>query len=308
MDRRITFLIVGLGLLIFSIMDLFMRLTELLPFPYNFFRFAFWSLLMGSGISMTVYALLGRRRLKWFALTAGLVYITFSIVSWSPFAGGLGLASYIALFLFTSIPFCLAFMMKKYWKILAVTPLIFLLFAGYWLGVQFTVWEESNPYDTPSRDEVYAVKGYSFCGEFYVEPTPGKHVISWNKTLRGNESIACYFKIILSKREKYIPATYTSKIEINRKIPSGLPITPFYTSSHTAYDEEGSRGAWTAFQFYEPENTIASHYLSGDPASIIPFYRLDILFSYKPVKQPEEYGLLTSTEVNWRVEINILGF
>jgi len=308
-SKRLILLAAGSGLVAFSIIDMYEAYTSMIPFPYGFFDSAFTTFLAGLGTSILLYALIGRERLKWFALAAGLLYIISCAVFWSPF-GPRGLSGLIAipmLWLMFTAPFCLALTMKKTWKILAVMPLIFLLFSGYWFAYQLHVFEEGNPYDTPSRDELYRAKGYSFCGEFQVDPTPGRHVVSWNKTLRGNESIACYFKIVASRGEKYFLATHTAEAEISRKIPGELWVSAFYHSFQTLYDMEGAKKAWKAFESYDGGNTIEVHYILGDPKFLIPFYRMDVLISYRPVSYPEEYGLKAYTEVWWRVEINILG-
>jgi len=305
-SKRLIFLAVGSGLVAYSIIDMFMHYTRMIPFPYGFFDSAFRAFLGGLGTSMLLYALIGREKLKWFALAAGLLYITSCIVSWSPFGPG-GLLGRLIFWLAFTAPFCLALMMKKTWKILAVMPLIFFLFSGYWFGYQLYVFESGNPYDSPSRDELYRAKGYSFCGEFKVDPTPGRHVVSWNKTLRGNESIACYFKIVASRGEKYFLAIHAAEGKISREIPSGLQVSAFYHSFQTLYDMEEAKKAWPAFKFYDRGNTIEVHTILRDPKFLIPFYRMDVLISYRPASYPEEYGLKAYTEVWWRVELNILG-
>lgn len=258
---------------------------------------------LGLGTSILVYTLAGRRRSLWFCTALSLLIPVAYIVGWPPYPilPKSGLWSLIVMISVTTILFLLplTFMKKfKIWLFILLIPLtcLFIVVGGYLWDVNLQL--EFGVHDAPERDEAIRRLGYtSYCGEFFIEPTPGLYVVSWNKTLTGDESIKCYFKIKI-KDERPVYVLFNYNFTYSKRGDFG-----FYHSHGVFTSMEGLEKPvpWIRpFYWYESPATNTTIAIGKFSAIAHTIY---IVVSYKPgILSPGE----NTMEVRWVFELKIL--
>jgi hypothetical protein len=306
--KKVTILAIGVFLILFTIMALTntLRLREFLystikiSFVVNTVEF----LPLFYGISIILCTLLNRKQRLWLAIFLSLLTVVGFIVDYDPltFLPRGVIWFLIAVTSIIAVPFLLISYFKRktrVWAYPVTALLLFSLMVGLSYASQVNVSiSYYNPYDSVERDEALTKMGYTFCGEYLIEPTPGIYKISWNKTFVGNESMACYFVVKLSRGDRpfYVIQNLTVKYE-RRGGSFGFYHSVGYLPN---LDSVRKPASWVMpFYWYEPPlSTGATHHSIHSE----PFYRADILVSYKP-------GIIEGEavmEVKWILEINLL--
>jgi hypothetical protein len=308
--KKVTILAIGVFLILFTIMALTntLRLRDFLysTIKISFLREIVEFLPLLYGISIIVCTLLNRKQRLWLAIFLSLLTVAGYIVAYEPQAfipvGPGGVFGYITFTSIITVPFLLiSYFIKKtkIWVYLVTALLLFSLMVGWRYATTINVSMSYNPYDTVERDEALTKMGYTFCGEYLIEPTPGIYKISWNKTFVGNESMACYFVVKLSRGDRPFYVIQNLTVKYERKSGS----FGFYHSEGYVPNLDSAKhlASWlTLFYWHEPSTAPGA--TSMAPNHSLVFYRDDILVSYKP-------GIIEGEavmEVKWTLEINLL--
>ena len=304
-SRRQAYLIVGSCLLAYWYL-VFFKFIPYYPFisipilGSTSSSYLLFSLLtLGAGSALLIYSLIGRSRCKWVIIPLLLLGATiyFTGMRWGPVELLRDMSLMAGLLLSTVY-------LRRIWIKAIAFVLIFLLIVamGISLNIQYSL--ESNPFDVPERDRLNARYGYGFCGEYIVDPTPGLHKIEWSKTLRANDTIACYFKVKLPEASRYVLAGHRFQWGIEKNPPDAE--FSFYHS--ISYCEDLSClerfPAWK-HPFYSYSDGDTGGY-GGDLDSARAFNRIDVYVSYRPSDISDRRILSRSyVEVWWRLELNI---
>jgi len=259
---------------------------------YRLFSF----LTLGAGSALLIYSLTGRSRCKWVIIPLLLLGATIY------FAGMRGLVELLRdTSLMAGLLLSTVYLRRVWMKAIALILIFSLMVAmGININIQYSL--ESNPFDVPERDRLNARYGYDFCGEYIVDPTPGLHKVVWRKTLRANDTIACYFKVKLPEASRYVLAGHRFEWRID---PSGAGFSFYHAIS---YCEDlfclEHFPAWK-YPFYSySDGSTGGH--AGDLDSARAFNRIDVYVSYRPSDASDRRILSRSyVEVWWRLELKI---
>jgi hypothetical protein len=305
--KKVIILAIGVSLVLFTVMAMnnVLGLGDLIDstVKLDFIRNPLKLLPSIYGISIILCTLLNRKwRLQFSMLLSLLTVIGFAIAYDPMELRPTGFWDAITTTSIIAVPLLLisCFMKKsRTWIYLATAILLFLLIIGWNYATTINIALVANPYDTTERDEALTKMGYTFCGEYLIEPKPGIYRISWNKTFIGNESMACYFVVKLSRGDRPFYAIQNFTVSYEKR--SGR--FDFYYSKNFLLTLDSAKNPSREnmpFSEYGGPETI--EYAAQAPDYQVIFYREDVLVSYKP-RIIEGEALM---EVRWILEINLL--
>jgi energy-coupling factor transporter transmembrane protein EcfT len=310
LGSRLKGLAAGLTLLALFFMSMYGLLPmDVLPI-YSYLRDALRLMMLGLGAALTIYYALGDRACR----TASIFFAALAIVL-CMFGGFLGPWAIIFMFSTVLAASCAAVYLpkKKVLRIVAI-PLLFLfitLFIFY--GTVAVLYLTVNPFDDPRRDKLNTELGYSLCGEYVIDIIPGKsYVIEWNRTLRGDEKLACYIKIRVSDPKKIAYIHYKYEARFEPRIKPGQPTPPgCYMSTMNTETLVDLRGHKELFRVGSPYFKGLSYSSYSTQINVGEDYtylnRWDFYIVYMPAEPvPANFGEYASVNVSLRVVIDVI--
>jgi len=310
LGSRLKGLAAGLTLLALFFMSMYGLLPmDMLPI-YSYLRDALRLMMLGLGAALTIYYALGDRACR----AASIFFAALAIVL-CMFGGFLGPWAIIFMFSAVLAASCAAVYLPRR-KILrmAAIPLLFIfitLFIFY--GTAAALYLTVNPFDDPRRDKLNTELGYSPCGEYVIDIIPGKsYVIEWNRTLRGDEKLACYIKIRVSDPKKIAYIHYKYDASFEPRIKPGQPTPPgCYMSTMNTETLVDLQGHKELFRVGSPYFKGLSYGPCSGRGSIGEDYtylnRWDFYIVYMPAEPvPANFGEYASINVSLRVVIDVI--
>ena len=307
---RLKLLFTGLALIALFFLSLF-GLVPIGELPvYSYLRDALKLTLLGLGVAITIYSAVGDRGC-WIAS------IFFGVLTMVLYMFGGFIGPWAMLFLISAVltASCIAVYLPKK-RVLRITaiPLLFIVVTAIVLyGTTAVLYLRVNPFDDPRRDELNSRLGYSLCGEYTIDPIPGKrYVIEWNKTLKGDEELSCYIKIRVSDPQKlaYIHFKHQTlfKPEARGLTPKGYYAFTWDILSLTDLNnyrqllEVG--GKYFKRLSYRPSYSSTVISRSEDYTYI---NRWDFYIAYMPAEPvPANFGEYASIQIELKVEIDVI--
>lgn len=271
---------------------------------------------LGASLTLIIYSLFGFKGLRWSSVGVLATSIIFAIIMFEYPGSFIAAVARFLLKVFFILqfgyPILLAYLALysysrfrhriRFKKIYSLTlPLLFisLFMLSYFYAGFMPSLVEGRYNDTPLRDKVYSESGWIKCGEFVIDPIPGKHVLTWEKELSGNSTFACYWKITLPQNSKImwvLDWRYTASIEVYH------PTSAYYMSSDiiTMFLQNNTVVKRPFKYFYtrlEPSVTfVHTPYSSNDLMG-----RIDVFLSFKPVEPLRGGGY-----ARWEIEFDLV--
>jgi len=309
---RLKWLPVGLILIAVFILTVYGLIpVHTLP-VYSYLRDALRLTLLGLGVAITIYSVAGDRGC-WIAS------VFFGVLTMVLFTFGGFIGPWAMLFLIsaTLTVSCVAvYLPKKRILRIAAIPLLFIVITAIILyGSTVALYLTVNPFDDPRRDELNARLGYSLCGEYVIDLTPGKrYIIEWNRTLKGDEKMACYIKIKVSDPQKLAYIHFKHQKLFKPEVRGGRP-TPqgYYAFSwdiRSLTDLNNYRRLLDVEGKYFKQSFYRSPYFStvtGGGEDYAYINRWDFYIAYMPAEPiPADFGEYASVWVELKVEIDVI--
>jgi len=313
LNPRLRWLPVGLALLIIFFLTVYGLIpVHVLPI-YSYLRDALRLTMLGLGVAITIYSVVGDRGCWMASVFFGV--LTLVLYTFGGFIGPWALLFLISATLTVS---CVAvYLPKKKVLRIAAIPLLFIVITAIILyGSTAALYLKVNPFDDPRRDELNARLGYSLCGEYIIDLTPGKrYVVEWNRTLRGDEELSCYFKIKVSDPHKLAYIHYKHEISFKPEVrklsypaPQGYYAFTYDILSLTDLNrnQELLKVGGKYFKHFSYTPSYFSAVISkGEDYTYI--NRWDFYVAYMPAEPiPADFGECVSVRVELKVEIDVI--
>jgi hypothetical protein len=278
---------------------------------YSYLREALRLFLLGLGVAIVIYSAAGDRGCWIASAFFGVLAMVFFT-----FGGFVGpFASFFLISVVLAASCVAVYLPKKKAFRMAAIPLLFIFIVAFiFYGSAAVLYFTVNPFDDPRRDEINRMLGYSLCGEYTIDIIPGKrYVIEWNKTLRGDEELACYIKIRVSDPHKVAYIHFKHQSLLRPEVAGGdKPTPPGY------YALAENMPSLLQLNFYKRLLEVGGKYhkqdlhpyssaLLGKSEDYMYINRWDFYIAYMPAEPiPPGFGDYASVWMELRVEIDVI--